>query len=171
MPSGTQRRAAAKHAKGARRPLGPLGHAARVGLEEAAGIESVGVGAEEGRVVVDGGAGHLDDGVFGEEVIADDGVGEDFADGGVGGIEAHGFLVDGDEEGAVGAEFGDVDEVGGRVGVGRGGGDDGFDLGAQVVQEAGPREDVQDDPEGGGDDVGEDGEEEGGFAPGDVLEL
>ena len=133
MPAGTQCRAAAKDAESAGRPFGALGGRG-VGFDETAGIESLGVGAEEGGVVVDGGAGHLDDGVFGEEVcVGDEGVSEDFADGGVGGIETHGFLVDGDEEGALGAEFGDVDAVGGRIGVGGcegGGGDHGCDLGA-----------------------------------------
>lgn len=113
MPAGTQSRAAAEDAKSAGRPLGAFGGGG-VGFDETAGIESLGIGAEEGGVVVDGGAGHLHDAIFGEEVlVADDGVGEDFADGGVGGIETHGFLIDGDEEGALGAQFGDVDAVGG----------------------------------------------------------
>ena len=70
------------------------------------------------------------------------------------------------------AEFGDVDAVGCRIrwSGGGGGGDNVFDLGAEVLEEGGSREDVHDDPEGGGDDVGEDAEEEGGFAAGDVLE-
>ena len=174
MPAGAQRRAASKHAERAGRSLGRFGGGGGVGFEEAGGVEGFGVGPEERGVVVDGGAGHLHDGVFSEEVLVrDEGVGEDFADGGVGRSEAHGFLVDGDEEGAVGAEFGDVDAVGrgGVSGGGRGGGrDDGSEFGAEGLEEGGAREDVEGDPEGGGDDVGEDAEEDGGLALGDVGE-
>ena len=66
-------------------------------FHEALGVEVCSVGTPDRGVGVDDERGHLDDGVFFQEVvIVEDGVFHYFSDGGVEGVDAEDFLEMGD---------------------------------------------------------------------------
>lgn len=142
-------------------------------LDEAAGLEGLGVGAVDGGHHVHGVAGHLDDVAGLEEVpVREQGVLDHPAGAGVVRLDAQRFLVEGEQEGAVLLELGDDDAAdllrlllraclgggGGCLLSGRDVGDAG-DFGPELGEEVGPREDVHEHPEKCGGRVDEDADE------------
>ena len=107
MPSGTKRVAAAEGAEAA----DFLGLAfPAILLHEAAGVEVFDGGAPDVAVEVEDAGGHLDDGVFLQQVfVVEQGVLHDEAGGDAEGVQAQHFLVDGDEEGTDFFHFAGVD--------------------------------------------------------------